>query len=282
MDRNLQGRPTGPRTARWECSRNMPGIRIHRNGGPCRSCPSDRNWPAKARACHICASPHVRTIHSGSASLGPMGTEVRRAGVWQRAASGEALARPDAQLDGRPYRMVDARQAEDLDLGTLARHRSSASGCIVPEDGSPSVRHRTCRAVEVRVPLVEQRLDHRVLSPSKPGTKWHVADRTKPECGCVWFGMICAPCGKTPMLSRRRRRVVGSDGQPFLAASARDLLHDQLAPGCSASGTPSAAAAHWRVVVGRFANAAHENSRTSPQAKACRRSAVMRCGSSPT
>ena len=110
-----------------------------------------------------------------------------------------------------------------------------------------------------------------------------VADR-KARILLYGFGMICAPCGNTPISSRRSvSGWSGSTRVPCSAAIARMRCRiSSRASGCSASGTPNRRRALAGVVVGRRADPAAREHHVACREKAWRRSAVMRCGSSPT
>ncbi len=168
-------------------------------------------------------------------------------------------------------------------LNTLARRRSSRSivfhqrrqrGLHRADRRSPSVsrlraagraaRGSGCRAAP---------RSSAAPSPESPARS-APSPTEKPGILLYGLGMIAAPAGNTPMFRRcTLSGRVGLEGHALLGCLRRACARviSARASGCSASGTPSAAAAHWRVWSSGVAPMPPQQNTTSPLAKASRK-----------
>ena len=171
--------------------------------------------------------------------------------------------------------MVDARQAEHLDAGEVApRSPPSAASASPPSRRrrSPTARAARPRAMQVRRSACRAPIRSSARpSPESRARRTPLAATEKPAILLYGFGMIPAPVGEHAHVEAVQ--VVGAVGlerHALLARRRRACARGSKsrASGCSASGTPSAAAAHWRVWSSGVAPMPPQENTTSPLANA--------------
>ena len=116
----------------------------------------------------------------------------------------------------------------------------------------------------------------------KPGTN-QCSPTLKPGIRLNGFGTICAPCGNSPIFRRCRfsGAAMSAAALPSRAISIVRSVISRSASGCSASGTPSAAAAAWRVWSSGVAPMPPQENTTSRPESVSRSVATSRSRSSP-